>query len=132
MKKSLLITCILILIAIAGSGAQASALTPAGGGMSEGISSPQASPPFIIDHNSVDITAIPQSWIEQAKNTLHIYYGHTSHGNQLTTGMAGLVDFANGGGLGLSLPTDIFAGLPIVETYPDAGFSPAWVNNTTT
>jgi len=87
---------------------------------------------LIIDHNTVDITAIPQSWIEQAKNTLHIYYGHTSHGSQLTTGMAGLVDFANGGGLGLSLPTDIFAGLPIVETSPDAGYYPEWVNNTTT
>ena len=85
---------------------------------------------LIIDHNTVDITAIPQQWIETAKNDLHIYYGHTSHGSQLTTGMAGLVDFANGGGLGLSLPTDIFAGLSIQETSPDAGYYPDWVDNT--
>lgn len=87
---------------------------------------------LIIDHNTIDITAIPPSWIEQAKNTLHIYYGHTSHGSQLTSGMAGLVDFANGGGLDLSLPTDYYAGLPIVETSPDAGYYPEWVNITTT
>lgn len=72
-----------------------------------------ASPVFsadaiIIDHNCTDITQIPQSAIEQAKTSLHIAYGHTSHGSQLTTGMTGLVAFANGGGLGLSLPTDIF------------------------
>ncbi len=63
----------------------------------------------IIDHNCTDITQIPQSAIEQAKATLHIGYGHTSHGSQLTTGMSGLVGFVNGGGKGLSLPTDIFA-----------------------
>ena len=62
-----------------------------------------------IDHHCVDITQIPQAWIEEAKNTLHIGYGHTSHGQQITNGMAGLVDFANGGGKGLSLPENIFA-----------------------
>ena len=63
---------------------------------------------MIIDHRHTDITHIPELWITAAKNNLHIAYGHTSHGSQLTTGMAGLVDFANGGGLGLSLPEDIF------------------------
>ena len=65
--------------------------------------------PIIIDHTSTNIGLIPQSAIEQAKSNLHIAYGHTSHGSQLTTGMTGLVGFANNGGLGLSLPTDIFA-----------------------
>jgi hypothetical protein len=65
--------------------------------------------PIIIDHTCTDITQIPESAIEQAKINLHIGYGHTSHGSQLTTGMSGLVDFANNGGLDLSLPTDIFA-----------------------
>ena len=65
--------------------------------------------PIIIDHNCTDITQIPQSAIQQAKDTLSIAYGHTSHGSQLITGMNGLIAFANGGGLGLSLPTDIFA-----------------------
>lgn len=45
------------------------------------------------DHTSTDIDAVPADWIEQAKETLHIAYGHTSHGSQLTTGMAGLVSF---------------------------------------
>jgi len=62
----------------------------------------------IIDHNCTDITYIPESAINQAKTTLHIGYGHTSHGSQLTTGMTGLVGFANNGGLGLSLAQDIF------------------------
>lgn len=64
---------------------------------------------IIIDHACTDITLIPQSAIEQAKSTLHISYGHTSHGSQLTDGMTGLVEFANSGGLGLCLPADIFA-----------------------
>ena len=63
----------------------------------------------IIDHTCTDITQIPQSAIEQAKDVLHVGYGHTSHGSQVTTGMTGLVGFANGGGLDLSLPVDIFA-----------------------
>ncbi len=62
----------------------------------------------IIDHHCVDITGIPQSWIEEAKNILHIAYGHTSHGSQIISGMSGLVGFANGGGKGLSLPDNIF------------------------
>lgn len=62
-----------------------------------------------IDHHCVDITQIPQEWIEEAKSTLHIGYGHTSHGWQITYGMRGLVDFANSGGKGLSLPDSIFA-----------------------
>lgn len=66
-------------------------------------------PSFSVNHTSTNITQIPQEWIEAAKTDLHIGYGHTSHGAQLTSGMTGLVAFANGGGKGLSLPTDIFA-----------------------
>ena len=50
----------------------------------------------IIDHACTDITRIPESAIEQAKANLHIAYGHTSHGSQLTTGMTGLIGFVNG------------------------------------
>ncbi len=94
----------------------------------------------IIDHNCTDITQIPQSAIEQAKIDLHIAYGHTSHGSQLTTGMTGLIGFANGGGLGLSLPTDIFewnnggtGGALDLHDYAmpgDCGYYPQWVNET--
>jgi hypothetical protein len=95
---------------------------------------------MIIDHNCTDITDIPAVSIETAKSTLHIAYGHTSHGSQLTTGMTGLVAFANGGGLSLSLPADIFAwnnggtgGALDLHDYAmggDVGYYPDWVNNT--
>lgn len=61
--------------------------------------------PIIADHNHTDITAIPAAFIEQAKSSLHIAYGHTSHGSQLTTGMSGLVGFMNG----LGYPTNLYA-----------------------
>lgn len=94
----------------------------------------------IIDHTCVDITKIPESAIVQAKSKLHIAYGHTSHGSQVTSGMSGLVDFANNGGLGLDLPHDIFkwyrdgiGGALDLHDYAmerDAGYYPTWVNNT--
>ena len=96
--------------------------------------------PLIIDHTCTDISQIPESAIEQAKSNLHIAYGHTSHGSQLTTGMSGLVGFANNGGLGLSLPIDIFAwnnggtgGALDLHDYAmggDCGYYPQWVNET--
>ncbi len=118
----------------------------AGFTVAAGIKAPERPPgahrPLIIDHTSTDITAIPQEWIEEAKRVLHIAYGHTSHGSQLTSGMSGLVGFANGGGLGLALPDDIFAGMrtarmarSIWDDYAmggDVGYYPDWVNNTRT
>ncbi|MBN1437255.1 MAG: hypothetical protein JW936_09275 [Sedimentisphaerales bacterium] len=64
---------------------------------------------IIVDHECTNITEIPEWAINQAKDRLHIAYGHTSHGSQLIDGMDGLVDFANEGGLGLLLEEDIFA-----------------------
>jgi uncharacterized repeat protein (TIGR01451 family) len=106
----------------------------------------QAQEPIIIDHTCTDITAIPQAWTEAAKSTLHIGYGHTSHGSQLKSGMTGLVTFANNGGLGLSLPQDIFRwnrggtggaldlregdGYGSGDLDHDAGYYPNWVNET--
>ena len=60
--------------------------------------------PVIIDHRHTDISLIPQTAIKQAKSSLHIAYGHTSHGHQLTTGMTGLVGFMNGRGY----PTNLY------------------------
>ena len=65
--------------------------------------------PVRIDHRDTDLARLGQARIERAKAALHIAYGHTSHGSQLTDGMSGLVGFANGGGKGLALPQDIFA-----------------------
>ena len=101
---------------------------------------------IIIDHTCTDITLISESAINQAKASLHIGYGHTSHGSQLTTGMTGLVTFANNGGLGLSHPQDIFewnnggtnGALDLEEgdgygsgwLDHDCGYYPEWVNET--
>jgi hypothetical protein len=77
--------------------------------------SPESTPPpakklpvtesaILINHTTIDIDAIPQAAIEQAKSDLHIAYGHTSHGSQLIDGMTGLIGFKgalysfNGGG----------------------------------
>ena len=43
--------------------------------------------PVIVDHTCANIWKIPESAIEQAKDSLHIAYGHTSHGSQLISGM---------------------------------------------
>jgi hypothetical protein len=102
--------------------------------------------PVIVDHRCTDITGIPKWAIERAKATLHIGYGHTSHGSQITTGMSGLVAFANSGGLGLSLPENIFqfnnggaggaldleegAGYGSGWLELDCGNYPNWVNET--
>ncbi len=104
------------------------------------------SQPVIVDHSCTDITLIPQDAIQQAKETLHIGYGHTSHGSQLTTGMNGLINFANDGGLGLSLPQDIFewnnggadGALDLEEgdgygsgwLDHDCGYYPNWIDET--
>lgn len=44
---------------------------------------------IIADHNAVgDFDLIPQSAVEQVKTGFKIFYGHTSHGSQLVTGMS--------------------------------------------
>ncbi|MBT8341439.1 MAG: DNRLRE domain-containing protein [Desulfatitalea sp.] len=60
---------------------------------------------IIANHASTDIHMIPQSAIEDAKASLIIAYGHTSHGSQITSGMSGLVGFMNG----LGYPEDLYA-----------------------
>ena len=93
--------------------------------------------PVLIDHRNVDVTRLALPQIERAKAALHIAYGHTSHGSQLTEGMSGLVGFANGGGKGLALPADAFAwnnggsgGALDLHDYAmcnDVGYFPDWV-----
>jgi hypothetical protein len=95
---------------------------------------------IIVDHTSTDISLIPQAAIQQAKEDLHIAYGHTSHGSQLTEGMKSLVEFANAGGLGISLPTDFLSwndggsdgalDLHDKAMEGDAGIWPDWYDNT--
>ena len=42
------------------------------------------------------LRAIPQEYINQARNTLHIAYQHTSHGTHVAYGMFGLPDYKSG------------------------------------
>lgn len=64
---------------------------------------------MVIDHNCTNLDEIPAEWVTAAKAGLHIAYGHTSHGSQLTTGMTGLTAFKgslysyNSGGTGGAL-----------------------------
>jgi hypothetical protein len=69
----------------------------------------------VIDHTSTKLGSIPSVWITTAKQNLHIAYGHTSHGSQLTDGMTGLVSFKgtayswNNGGSGGALDLHDYA-----------------------
>jgi hypothetical protein len=100
----------------------------------------RASSQLIVDHSCTVIAGIPQEAILQAKEVLHIAYGHTSHGSQVTDGMSGLIDFADNGGLGLSLQEDIFQwnqggtdnalDLHDWAMDGDVGYWPDWYNNT--
>lgn len=42
---------------------------------------------LIIDHNCIDLNAIPIEWVDSAKANVKIHYAHTSHGGQITTGL---------------------------------------------
>ena len=66
-------------------------------------SSPQSSltTPIIADHTTISWVMqdlISDEDINQTKDTLHIAYGHTSHGSQITTGMLDLPAFKEGNG----------------------------------
>lgn len=58
---------------------------------------PVSSGSLVSDHNNIDISLIPSATIEKIKTSLHIAYGHTSHGSQITDGMTGLVTFLGTG-----------------------------------
>jgi hypothetical protein len=49
--------------------------------------------PIIVDHGCTDLQAVPVRWIKEAKRTLHILYGRSEIGRQVTCGMAGLAAF---------------------------------------
>jgi hypothetical protein len=70
---------------------------------------------MIINHSCTSLAPVPEEWISNAKLNLHIAYGHTSHGSQLTDGMTGLVGFKgaayawNNGGTGGALDLHDYA-----------------------
>jgi hypothetical protein len=48
---------------------------------------------IVVNHYCTDIHDIPDTWIENAKDRLHVVYQHTSHGSQLISGMNALAEF---------------------------------------
>lgn len=46
--------------------------------------------PLTIDHTCTDLDKVPVSFIQKARDTFKIAYGHTSHGSQIISGMEAL------------------------------------------
>lgn len=42
---------------------------------------------LIVNHNSATLDGIPSEYIERAKSNYRMFYGHTSHGSQIMTGL---------------------------------------------
>ena len=53
---------------------------------------PAAAGAIVVDHRCTDLAAVPPSAIAQAKATLRVGYGHTSHGSQIVAGMEAIRD----------------------------------------
>jgi len=89
---------------------------------------------IIVDHSCTDLSAVPSAWIDAAKANLHIAYGHTSHGSQVTNGMTGLVGFTGGcGGPQFDWNNGGSGGALDLHHYAmggDVGYYPQWVDNT--
>lgn len=49
---------------------------------------PGRNAPLVIDHRHTDLSQIPDQWIDAAKENVRLHYAHTSHGGQLTEGLA--------------------------------------------
>lgn len=86
---------------------------------------------IVINHLNTKINQITASAINAAKEKLAIYYGHTSHGSQLITAMDGLDAFMGGKGMYTYNSVGSNGALKLIETSPDAGYYPEWMNNTT-
>lgn len=103
-----------------------------GGGDNSSVLTPSTTGAIVADHlAAADFSSIPESATNQAKSTLHIAYGHTSHGSQLITGMDALASSNtlyswNNGGTGGAL--DLHDG----AMGGDVGYYDAWVVNTRT
>jgi len=52
-------------------------------------------PTIVINHNNINLSSVPESYLTAAKNNVVFLYGHTSHGSQLITGANYLRDQVN-------------------------------------
>jgi hypothetical protein len=55
--------------------------------VNQGITSAAVSGSVIIDHTDTDIGALSSSCVETVKSNYNLFYGHTSHGSQIISGM---------------------------------------------
>jgi hypothetical protein len=42
---------------------------------------------MLLDHNCTEVTGIPENWIDSVQKNIYFHYAHTSHGEQLISGM---------------------------------------------
>ena len=56
--------------------------------LNQSIAGAAVSGPVIIDHNDTDISQLPASCVETVKSNYNLFYGHTSHGSQIISGMS--------------------------------------------
>lgn len=52
-----------------------------------GMVSISSADPIIIDHTTTNLSQIPDSWIIKVQKNIKVYFGHTSHGMQITNGL---------------------------------------------
>ena len=104
MKRNLIIL-MLLGMAVAASMYLASCSEKSTLGSSGGISTGDTTGLVIAGHlAAADFPDIPSTYIDAVKNNYRIFYGHTSHGSQIVTGMSMLrdsfpsLDFNNGEG----------------------------------
>ncbi len=94
----------------------------------------RAQEPIIVDHSCTNLPTVPDEWVAIAKDSLHIAYGHTSHGSQVADGMTGLVTFTGGcGGPQFAWNNGGSGGALDLHDYAmagDCGYYPQWVNET--
>ena len=123
----------LLLVFVAGCGGGGGGSAGGGGG---GTVNP-SSEAVIVDYRCTDLSEIPEQAIVDAKENLHIAYGHTSHGSQLISGMNALESYMSSIGgptAGLYAWNDgPLTGNLDLDDYAmggDVGYYPDWVNNT--
>ncbi len=59
-------------------------------GLAAACSALAAGQGIVIDHSCADLSRVPASWASQAKASFRVWYGHTSHGSQIVSGMAAI------------------------------------------
>ncbi|MCP4347935.1 MAG: hypothetical protein GY795_20725 [Desulfobacterales bacterium] len=78
--------------------------------------SPLSAAAITADHNSAtDFSNIPAGYFSQVRSNFSIYYGHTSHGSQIVTGMS-MLEHEN---------SSLYTQPPVYEDDPDLGY-PEW------